>query len=177
MHQEFLDHGARVFGLSSDSPEQNAAVMEKLALTFPILSDPERDRAITPLGFADENDPRLISRPGVVILGPGGEEVWRHTGRDYADRPHEDILLAEVSKLDLSPTTQGLPVIGEAVPGEKAMPIEGLPPYLRGAKFAVLALRGRHRSLDDEFKDDTKVYVQRVERYLEALSGVEERRA
>lgn len=177
MHQEFLDHGARVFALSSDSPEQNAAVMEKLALTFPILSDPERDRAITPLGFADENDPRLISRPGVVVLAPGGEEVWRHTGRDYADRPHEDILLAEVSKLDLSPTTQDLPAIGEAVPGEMAIPIEGLPHYLRGAKFAVLALRGRHRSVGVEFKDDTKSYVQRVERYLEALTAVEERKA
>ncbi len=58
-----------------------------------------------------------------------------------------------------------------------SVPIEGLPHYLRGAKFAVLALRARHRSVDEEFKDDTKVYVQRVERYLEALTAVEKRKA
>ncbi len=151
--------------------------MEKLALPFPILSDPDRDRAVTPLGFADERDPRLISRPGVVIVAPGGEEVWRHTGRDYADRPHEDLLLSEVSKLGVDPTTQASPDVGEAVHGETAMPPEDLPHYLRGAKFAALALRSRHRSISEEFKDDAKEYVARMERYLEALSAVEERKA
>ncbi len=87
---EFLERGARVFGLSADSPGQNSAVMEKLALPFPILSDGERDQAVTPLGFADERDPRQISRPGVVIISPDGEIVSRFVGKDYADRPDED---------------------------------------------------------------------------------------
>ena len=166
-----------MFALSADTHEQNAAVMEKLALPFPILSDPERDRAVTPLGFADEKDPRLISRPGTVILAPGGEEVWRHTGRDYADRPHEDLLLQQVAVLDLDPTDQDPPVLGAAVPGPKAMSLEDLSPYMRGAKFAALALRSRHRSISDEFKDDAKEYVARTERYLEALSAVGDRKA
>ena len=166
-----------MFALSVDSPQQNAAVMEKLAMPFPILSDPDRDKAVTPLGFADEKDPRLISRPGVVIVAPGGPEAWRHTGRDYADRPHEDLLMSAVSKLGLDPTTQALPEVGEAVHGEKAIPLEGLPHYFRGAKFAALALRSRHRSISQEFKDDAKEYVARVERYLEALSAVEGRKA
>ena len=166
-----------MFALSIDSPQQNAAVMEKLTLPFPILSDPDRDRAVTPMGFADEKDPRLISRPGMVIVAPGGEGVWRHTGRDYADRPHEDLLLAEVAKLDLDPTTQDRPVVGPAVHGEKAIPLEALAHYFRGAKFAALALRSRHRSISDEFRADTKEYVTRVERYLQALSAVEDRRA
>ena len=151
--------------------------MEKLALPFPIFSDPGRDRAVTPLGFADEKDPRLISRPGVVIVGPGGEEVWRHTGRDYADRPHEDLLLSEVAKLALGPTTQDQPAVGVAAQGERAMPLEGLPHYFRGAKFAALALRSRHRSISDEFGNDAKEYMARVERYLDALSAVEDRKA
>ena len=176
-HDEFLQAGARVFALSVDSPQQNAAVMEKLALPFPIVSDPGRDRAVTPLGFADERDPRLISRPGVMIVASGGAEAWRHTGRDYADRPHEDLLMAEVSKLGLAPTTQALPEVGDVVPGEKAIPLEGLPHYFRGAKFAALALRSRHRSISQEFKDDAKEYVARVERYLEALSVAEGRKA
>jgi hypothetical protein len=57
------------------------------------------------------------------------------------------------------------------------MPLRGLGPYYRGAKFAALAIRGRHRNLGDDFGDDLKGYVEMVDRYLEALPGVEERKA
>jgi hypothetical protein len=67
-------------------------------------------------------------------------------------------------------------MVGEAVPGEKALPLEGLSHYFRGAKFAVLAMRRRHRSISEEFSDDAKSYVARMERYLEALSAVELRK-
>lgn len=176
-HDEFLDRGARVYGLSADTIAQNAAMVEKLALPFPILADPDRDRAITPLGFADEKDPRLISRPGTVIVSPQGEVVFSVTGRDYADRPDEDLLLAELALLGLEPTTQGPPEVGEAAPGPNAMPYDDLAAYFRGAKFAVLAVRSRHRELGEEFRDDLKRYVQMVERYVGALPEVEERRA
>lgn len=176
-HDEYLGFGGRVFALTTDGPHQNSWVMKQLALPFPILSDPSRDRAITPVGFADENDPRQISRPGTIILAPGGEEVWRHAGRDYADRPHEDQVLAALSDLDLEPTTQEVPALGHAEKGGKSTSLEALMPYMRGAKFAALALRSRHRHVSDEFKDDAKEYVARTERYMEALSAVGDRRA
>lgn len=174
-HSEFLDKGVRLFGLSADTPGQNAAVMEKLALTFPLLSDEDRQAAITPLGFADEKDPRRISRAGLVIIGSEGEILHREEGQDYADRPDEDDLLAIIDELGLEPTTQEAPAIGETAPGEKAMPFEGIAHYFRGAKFADLALRGRYRGLSDELKDDTKGYAQRMDRYIEAISAVRER--
>jgi len=176
-HGEFLELGGRVFALSADSVAQNTAVVEKLALPFPILSDPDRSRAITPLGFADEDDPRQISRPATVIVAPDGEVVFSVTGRDYADRPDEDTLLTELRGLGLPSTTQVAPELGVAQAGETAMAYEGLPFYFRGAKFAGLALRGRHRDLGEEFRDDAKDYVRMVERYMEALTYVEERRA
>lgn len=175
-HGEFLDAGARLFSLSADSVGQNAAVMERLALPFPMLADPDRDKAITPLGFADENDPRLIGLPGAIVMAPGGEEVWRHTGRDYADRPHEDLILSQVSELGLGATTQAGPEHGEPQPGPTAMTLDALVSYLKGAKFASMALRRRHRDLGVEFRDDAKELVQRIERYMEALSGIDDRR-
>ena len=114
-HDEFLSGGARLYGLSADSPAQNAAVMQKLALPFPILSDEGRVAAITPLGFADEKDPRQISRAGVVIIDTDGEIVHRSVGRDYADRPDEDELIAALRRLELEPTTQDQPAVGLAV--------------------------------------------------------------
>jgi len=173
---EFLSRGGRVFGLSADTAPMNTAIVEKLSLPFPVLSDPDRSEAITPLGFADEKDPRQISRPGTVIIDTNGEVAFSTTGRDYADRPNEDTLLEALEGLGLPATTQTPPELGESQPGEKAMAYEGLPHYFRGAKFAVMALRGRHRDLSEEFTDDTKRYLQMVERYLEALPAVEERR-
>jgi hypothetical protein len=176
-HQDFLDRGGRLYGLSADSPGQNAAVIEKLALPFPILSDPDRDRAITPLGFADENDPREIARPGVLIVGPEGEASYRTESRDYADRIDEDTLLEALANLDLEPTTQEAPEIGVPEPGERAVPLESLPPHFRGVKYAVYALRKRHRDIDEEFAEDAKAYGLMADRYFQALSAVKERRA
>lgn len=176
-HDEFLERGARLFPISADTPPRNAAVVDKLALPFPILSDPDRSEAIEPLGFADEKDPRNIAACGTVIVSPEGEVVFSDRGRDYADRHEEDELLEEVGKLDLPPTSQQPPELGEIEPGPKAMPYEGIGHYFRGAKFATFALRKRHRDLGREFTDDTKRYLQMVERYIEALPGVEERRA
>lgn len=175
-HEEFLARGARVYGLSADSAPMNTAIVEKLALPFPVLSDPDRTQAVTPLGFADEKDPRQISRPGTLIIDPNGDIVFSVTGRDYADRPNEEDLLGALEGLGLPAATQSPPELGESRPSERAMPYEGLPHYFRGAKFAVLAVRGRYRDTGAEFADDTKRYVQMVERYLEALPAVEERR-
>jgi len=175
-HGEFLEQGARVFAISADTPPMNAAIVEKLALPFPFLSDTDRDHAITPLGFADEKDPREISRPGAAVVSPEAEVVYTMIGRDYADRPEETVLLEQVSALGLNPTSQDPPVLGEIAAGEKAMPYEGLPHYFRGAKFASLAIRGRHRDLEDVV-EDTRAYTEMVERYLDALSDVEDRKA
>lgn len=176
-HQEFLDAGARVFALSADDVPQNNAVAAKLALPFPILADPGRDDAITPLGFADENDPRQISSPSTLIVDPDGQKVFSVVGQDYADRPDEDALLEQVRKLGLQATSQDPPDIGDAEAGPKAMPYEGLYYYFSGAKFTALALRRRHRELGKEFTDDAKRYFQMVERYQEALTWVRDRRA
>lgn len=176
-HGEFLERGARLFPISADTPPMNAAVVEKLALPFLILSDPDRSQAIEPLGFADEKDPRDIAGCGTVIFRPDGEIALSSLGRDYADRPEEDDLLETLGELGLPRTTQEPPELGAIEPGPKAMPHEGISHYFRGAKFAALALRKRHRVLGREFTDDAKGYVQMVERYIEALPGVEERRA
>ncbi len=175
-HGEFLERGARVFAISADTAPMNAAIVEKLALPFPILADPGRDLLITPLGFADETDPREIARPGAAVFSPEGDLIYSMVGRDYADRPEEDVLLEQVTSLGLSPTSQGPPKVGVVEPGEKAVPFEGLPHYFRGAKFTALAIRRRHRDLGEDFADDTTAYLAMVERYLDALTEVEERR-
>jgi hypothetical protein len=148
-----------------------------LDLPFPLLADPDRSAAIEPLGLADPKDPREIALPAMILVDADGEEAFRFVSRDYADRLAEDEVLEKVRQLGLGPTTQAAPTPGTSQPGERAMPLDGLPYYLRGARFAVAAFGFRHKDLDDALKEDSKAYVEEMDRYLEAVQALRKRLA
>jgi hypothetical protein len=175
MHEDFLAAGGRIVAISIDGPGQNAAMVEKLDLPFPLLSDPDRSRAIEPYGVADPKDARNIARPAMVLVDTAGEEAFRFVSRDYADRMPEEAVLEQVQSLGIGPTMQAPPLPGEAEPGPKAMPLDGLPHYLRGARFAALAMGLRHKDLGDAIKEDSKAYVEEMDRYFAAVQELRER--
>ncbi len=144
-------------------------MVRKLRLPFPLLSDPDRSAMIAPLGVGDPHDDREIARPAVILVRPDGQEVWRHESRDFADRIPEDVIVERARALGLPPTTQEEPEGVEPHPGPKAMAVEELPVYFRGARFAALAMGLRHRDLGDELKEDSKAYVAQMDRFAEAL--------
>ncbi len=156
-----------MFGVVIDSPEQNAAMIDKLELPFPILSDPDRSAAIEPYGAADPKDQRNIAKPTVVVVGTDGSELFRMESRDFADRLPEEELVEALQAMDLPPTSQEPPVTGPAEPGPKAMPREALVPYYRGARFAAVALGNRH----PQAKEDADRYVAQMDRYVGALKA------
>ncbi len=149
-----------------DDPRRHAALIHKLDLPFPILSDPDRAAAIAPFGVADPKDPREIARPATVVVTPDGEEAFRVESRDFADRPPEDEVIERLGALGLPPTSQDRPATGPAEPGPKAMPVDALLPYYRGARFAVVALDRRHG-----IGDDAGAYVAQLDRYFEAMKS------
>lgn len=138
-------------------------MIEKLRLSFPLLSDPDRSKAIIPWGLADLKDRREIAIPAVVGVAPDGTEAFRFTARDFADRPTEDWVIDSLRRMDLSPTTQDPPERGSVEPGPNAMPAEQLFPYFRGARFAVVAMSRRH----PEIPDDAEIYIAEMDRYME----------
>lgn len=137
--------GAMVAGVAVDSPGQNAAMVETLALPFPILSDPDGEVAIKPFGAWDETRP--IARPAIVALSPAGEEVYRYVGVDFMDRPPDDAILAALDPLALPPRQAVSGIIAHLPPepGPRAMPLRDLGIYLRGVRFATQALGARSR--------------------------------
>lgn len=163
-HDEILEVGARVIGISVDSPGQHAAMVEKLRLPFPLLSDPDRSKAITPWGLADPTDRRKIAIPAVVGVAPGGAEAFRFTARDFADRPPEDWVVDSLRGMNLPPTTQDPPDLGPIEPGPHAMSAEQLFPYFRGARFAAVAMSRRF----PEIAEDAAVYIAEMDRYMES---------
>jgi hypothetical protein len=152
-------------GISIDSPEQNAAMIDKLGLPFPLLSDPDRSGAIEPYGLADATDPRNVARPAVVIVGTDGEEKFRQPSRDFADRPPDDDILDNLRSLGLPVADQEAPALGPTQPGPYAMPLEQMLPYFRGGRFAVVALSRRH----PETKHEADRYVEQLDGYVEAV--------
>lgn len=170
-----MDAGARLFAVSIDDPGRNAAMVSKLGLPFPILSDPDRSVMIEPYGVADAKDDRDLARPATVLMGPGGEEVWRFVSRDFADRLPEDEVLETVRDMGWLPVSQEPPEPGDPRPGPRAMSIEALTPYFRGARFAALAMGLRHRPLGEEIADDSKAYVAQMDRFIGEVAELRER--
>ncbi len=155
--------GGRIVSISVDSPLRNAALIKKLQLPFPILSDPDRSGAIEPYGVADPSDDRNIARPAIFVVAPDHEIVYSSVSRDYADRISEEAAVASLIELGLPRTTPEEFEVGPAEPGPHAMKVETMEPYYRGAMFAVRALRGRHPGIADDAND----YIAQMNRYVE----------
>jgi len=151
-------------------------MVEKLSLPFPLLSDPDRSMMIDPMGIADANDARNLARPAMILVGTDGSEHWRFVSRDFADRLPNDEVLEQVTRLGLQSASQPSPDVGPVEAGERAMPFEGLFHYLRGARFAALAMGLRHKDLGEAIKEDSKAYVAEMDEMLEAVRALTKRR-
>jgi peroxiredoxin len=97
---DFQAAGAKLVAVSVDSVERNRGVVEKLGLTFPVLSDPGlaavdafglRHRGGNP--FPLEGDSADISRPAVYVID-GGAIRWRGLTDSYRVRMDPDEILA-----------------------------------------------------------------------------------
>ena len=164
LHPKFTAAGARLVGISVDEVGQNAAMVDKLGLPFPLLADPGGELAIKPYDVWHED--ASIARPAVVIVAPDGSVALRRVSRDFADRPIEDGLLAAVQNLGLPATEQEAPTPGDPEPGKRAaVDLSWLPAYLRGAKFAVTAVGMRV----PEAQQEAEVLKAEYDRYIEVL--------
>lgn len=77
-------------GISVDPVDNNHAMVDKLLLPFPLLSDPE-GRVIREYGVWTDADGG-IARPSIFAIRRDGAIGWRYVGRDFADRPTDDEL-------------------------------------------------------------------------------------
>jgi peroxiredoxin len=98
---DFDAAGARVLAVSPDSPEENRGVVEKLDLTFPILSDDQLEltRALGLLHAGGGPGAQDIPRPAVFILKDGVIR-WRALTENYRIRVRPDPLLAELARIE-----------------------------------------------------------------------------
>lgn len=89
--ERFEQAGLQVAAISVDSIEQNQAMVDKLLLTFPLLSDPEGE-VIKSYDVWNQNEGG-ISKPALFLVRPDRSLAWTYVGRDFADRPTDEQLI------------------------------------------------------------------------------------
>lgn len=77
-----------------DPIENNRAMVEKLLLPFPVLSDPE-GRVIKEWDVWTDNEGG-IAKPSIFAIRKHGSIGWAYVGRDFADRPTDDELFSSI---------------------------------------------------------------------------------
>ncbi len=81
-------------GISVDPIENNRAMVEKLMLPFPLLSDPE-GRVIKEWDVWSDTDGG-IAKPSIFAIRRDGSIGWMYVGRDFADRPTDEELFNSI---------------------------------------------------------------------------------
>lgn len=164
---DYTSAGAVVVAIDIDSPGQHAAMVEKLNLPYPMLSDPDRSLAIGPYDLMNVTDPRGLAIPATVVINPEGDEILRLVSRDFADRPFEDEAIELLRQLRLDSAPPLLPNAGMPDPGQRAMPFGDLRTYFRGAKFGANALGLRSNAVDE-----ATAFGELMDHYIEDVAAM-----
>jgi peroxiredoxin len=177
--EEFEGRGAQIAGISVDPPPNNARMVGKLLLPFPLLSDPEGELArLCGLWNAEED----VAVPSVVIVDQSGEVRYLYSGSDFADRPRDEELFAVLDELEsgIKRLTDGPEFqVGAARaretsvrPDRRAMELEQLTSYYRGVFFTTEILKERLGGLSRQVNnalEELDAFDQMVRSYIEAL--------
>ena len=75
-----------------DTVEQNLAMVNKLLLPFPVLSDPDA-QVIEPWGVLNAAE-RGIAKPALFLVLPDWSVPFSYVGEDFTDRPTDEELFA-----------------------------------------------------------------------------------
>lgn len=167
-YQTYLDNGVKVAAVVIDKPEQNAAMVEKLALPYPVLSDPDGTATMIPLDVWDGKG--SMAKPATLSFGPDGAERYRYVGVDFVDRPVQDEALAALADLTLPAIIEPMCRVttANAQPGLRASSVDYLEAYMRGIRSSHSALSERMR--DDWDRTELERTMLMAERYIAKLA-------
>jgi hypothetical protein len=162
-----------------DPPSRNKAMVGKLDLPFPLLSDPRGD-VIKALGLWNEEEG--VSEPAIVVLDKSGVVRRLYSGgRDFSDRPTEDALFEALEEVGTRGETEGgepeVRVSAQEAeretvrPDKPALTLEELGPYYLGSHFAAIAMK---KKLEGEAKEKVEGYQDLVDEYGSAIQETSE---
>jgi peroxiredoxin len=151
-YEEFTKRGASVVGVSVDTQAENRAMVEKLRLPFPLLSDP----TAAAIDAWDVFDPvggthGPIARTSIFVVGRDLSLPYAYVGHDYADRPPIGSLYdaldavrgATPAALVARAPERGPRAEDAGNPADRPVALSDLIPYLRGGYYSLNAVGSR----------------------------------
>ncbi len=138
--------GAELAAISVNDDERQAGMAERWGLTHTrMVSDPGGETYLKPLGLFDPDERDGIALPGMVIISPQGDEVYRYQGRDFADRTNDDDLFEALDGLDLDSVDPGpwTPIVKVSEELRGYFRPKDYGAYFRGNMFGAIAIAGR----------------------------------
>lgn len=143
---EIHQAGAELVAVSVNDDVRQAGMAERWKLTHTaMVSDPGGESILQPLGLFDPNERDGIALPGMVIVSPDGDEVYRYQGRDFADRTNDDDIFEALAKLDLPPVDPPPWTSDVEVPDDLRgyFRPSDMGAYFGGNRFGAIAIGGR----------------------------------
>ncbi len=165
--------GGEVIAISVDDDERQAAMFARWPTPdVRYVSDPGGESYLAPLGLFDPEERGGIALPALLVLGPDGSEVFGYRGRDFADRTHDDDVLAALEGLGLDPIhpPAGGPVAEVDVEQAGAFQPRMLTPYFKGNRFGAIAIQ--RRAEGDEAKGLAREHRLMCDAILDAWNAV-----
>ncbi len=96
--------GAEFAAVSVDDDVRQAGMARRWGLSHSrMVSDPGGERYLKPLDLFNPGERNGIALPGMIIVDPDGNEVYRYQGRDFADRTNDDDLWETLAGLGGAP--------------------------------------------------------------------------
>ena len=109
------------------------------------VSDPGGETYLQAADLFDPEERGGIALPGMLIISPDGDEIYRYQGRDFADRTNDDDLWDALAGLDLAAVDPDPWSSDVEVPDDLRgffRPAD-IGPYFRGNMYAAIAIGGR----------------------------------
>lgn len=154
--------------MAVDDDVRNDGMRTRWHLPFPFVSDPGGSRFLRSLELWNAEERGGLAIPAVLVIDANGNERFRATSRDFADRLHDEDALGALEAQAYSPIEPS----AVPSPGENEPPMRGVftpalfNPYFRGNFYGALALE--RRIADDGAKREAKAHRGMAKSFLDA---------
>ncbi len=145
-YDEIHAAGAELVAISVNDDERQAGMAARWGLSHTrMVSDPGGETYLKALDLYDPVERDGIALPGMVIIDPDGNEVYRYQGRDFADRTNDDDLFEALTGLDLPAVNPGPWTVTVQASDELRgyFRPKDYGAYFRGNMFGAIAIAGR----------------------------------
>ncbi len=150
-YERFRELGAEVLAISHEEVEKGKDLLKKIGPPFKVLHDPSTEVIRSYGSLALQRDPLGVmlrkhnyAYPSIFIVDSERVVRWRYIGKDYKDRPPNELVLSALSSLNTAQTT-----LVKVAENEEIQPGHATAVSVNGTRIAVFNVDGKFFAVQD----------------------------